>query len=95
MEWLEIGIKPSSYISSLCYSVFRLEPFTGCVFDCLYCYARWYRGLRAPGQEAPGAPQAGAPPLHPLRPPPAPGGAHPAVKEPLRAGPPPPGPSHS
>ncbi|MET1101206.1 MAG: radical SAM protein [Pyrodictiaceae archaeon] len=44
MEWLELGIKPSSYISALCQSVFRLEPFTTCSYGCLYCYARWYRG---------------------------------------------------
>ncbi|HID41649.1 MAG TPA: radical SAM protein, partial [Pyrodictium sp.] len=37
---MELGIKPSSYISSLCYSVLRLEPFTGCSFGCTYCYAR-------------------------------------------------------
>jgi DNA repair photolyase len=44
VEWLEFGIKPSSFISSLCYSVFRLEPFTTCSYGCVYCYARWYRG---------------------------------------------------
>jgi DNA repair photolyase len=44
VEWLEFGIKPSSFISSLCYSVFRLEPFTTCSYGCIYCYARWYRG---------------------------------------------------
>jgi len=36
-------IKPSSYISGLCYSVFRVEPYSSCGFGCLYCYARWYR----------------------------------------------------
>ncbi|WP_143522239.1 SPL family radical SAM protein [Pyrodictium delaneyi] len=48
VEWMELGIKPSSYISSLCYSVLRLEPFTGCSFGCTYCYARWYRGAGPP-----------------------------------------------
>ena len=41
---MEYVVKPSSYISSLCYSVFRLEPFTSCGYGCVYCYARWYRG---------------------------------------------------
>ncbi|BEP17971.1 radical SAM protein [Pyrofollis japonicus] len=44
MEWLEFVIKPSNYISSLCYSVFRIEPFKTCSYACIYCYARWYRG---------------------------------------------------
>ena len=44
VEWLEFGIKPSSFISALCQSVFRLEPFTTCSYGCIYCYARWYRG---------------------------------------------------
>jgi len=48
VEWMEVGIKPSSYISSLCYSVLRLEPFTSCSFGCAYCYARWYRGAGPP-----------------------------------------------
>ena len=37
-------IKPSVYISSYCYSVLRLEPWTTCSIGCPYCYARWYRG---------------------------------------------------
>ncbi|NPA84460.1 MAG: radical SAM protein [Crenarchaeota archaeon] len=43
-EALEFVIKPSNYVSALCYSIFRLEPFTTCSFGCVYCYARWYRG---------------------------------------------------
>lgn len=41
-------IRPSSYISGLCYSVLRLEPYSACSFGCIYCYARWYR-RRSPG----------------------------------------------
>ncbi len=37
-------IKPSVYISSYCYSILRLEPWTTCSIGCPYCYARWYRG---------------------------------------------------
>ncbi len=44
MEWPEYAIKPSSYVSGLCYSVLRLEPWTTCGLGCIYCYARWYRG---------------------------------------------------
>ena len=43
VEWTLFAIKPSSYISGLCYSVLRLEPFGGCGYSCVYCYARWYR----------------------------------------------------
>mgnify|MGYP001772531998 CR=1 FL=1 len=35
-------IKASSLISSLCYSIFKLEPYTSCYFNCSYCYSRWY-----------------------------------------------------
>ena len=42
--WPEYSIKPSSYVSGLCYSVLRAEPWSRCGFGCLYCYARWYRG---------------------------------------------------
>ncbi len=44
LDWPEYVIKPSSYISGLCYSVLRLEPFDRCGYGCIYCYARWYRG---------------------------------------------------
>ncbi len=39
----ELVINVSSIISSLCYSLIRVEPFTTCPHGCLYCYARWYR----------------------------------------------------
>lgn len=42
--WEFFAIKPSAYISGLCYSIFRLEPYTTCSLSCVYCYARWYRG---------------------------------------------------
>ncbi len=41
---MELAINPSKIISSLCYSVLRLEPYTNCSYGCVYCYARWYRG---------------------------------------------------
>ena len=44
MEAWEFVIKPSIYISSLCYSVLRIEPWNSCFYSCLYCYAKWYRG---------------------------------------------------
>ncbi len=44
MEVWEFVIKPSNYISNLCYSIFRIEPFDTCSLGCIYCYARWYRG---------------------------------------------------
>ena len=39
----ELVINISNIISPLCYSLFRIEPFTTCSFNCIYCYARWYR----------------------------------------------------
>jgi len=42
--WPDYAIKPSSYVSGLCYSVLRGEPWTRCGLGCVYCYARWYRG---------------------------------------------------
>ncbi|RLE47751.1 MAG: hypothetical protein DRJ31_08395 [Candidatus Methanomethylicota archaeon] len=39
----QLCIKPSIYISGLCHSIFKLEPYTSCSHMCAYCYARWYR----------------------------------------------------
>ncbi|MET1160069.1 MAG: radical SAM protein [Thermoprotei archaeon] len=44
IDYRIFGIKPSNIISSLCYSVFKLEPYSSCSYNCIYCYARWYRG---------------------------------------------------
>ncbi|RLF21739.1 MAG: radical SAM protein [Thermoprotei archaeon] len=38
----EFVINVSDYISTMCYSVLRLEPYTSCENKCLYCYGRWY-----------------------------------------------------
>ncbi len=38
----ELVINVSNFISPLCYTVLRLEPYTTCPFKCVYCYARWY-----------------------------------------------------
>ncbi len=43
VDWTVFAIKPSAYITGLCYSIFRLEPYGLCVHSCTYCYARWYR----------------------------------------------------
>ncbi|HID80590.1 MAG TPA: radical SAM protein [Ignisphaera sp.] len=39
----ELVINVSNIVSSLCYSLIRLEPYNTCVHQCTYCYARWYR----------------------------------------------------
>ena len=39
----ELVINVSNIVSSLCYSLVRLEPYNTCVHQCTYCYARWYR----------------------------------------------------
>ncbi|RLE75384.1 MAG: hypothetical protein DRJ56_05825 [Thermoprotei archaeon] len=36
-------IRPSAVISSLCYSILRVEPYPSCALSCPYCYAQWYR----------------------------------------------------
>jgi len=43
-------INVSCIISSLCYSILRIEPYTTCPYECIYCYGRWYRpsGLLEP-----------------------------------------------
>jgi len=40
---MSLTVNVSSYISSLCYSVLRVEPYTSCSYSCMYCYAKWYR----------------------------------------------------
>ena len=35
-------IGPSPYISTLCYSVLKIEPYDFCSLNCIYCYADWY-----------------------------------------------------
>jgi len=46
--WPDYVIKPSGYVSGLCYSLLRVEPWETCSFGCIYCYARWYRGPHGP-----------------------------------------------
>ena len=43
IDWPMFTVRPSVVISSLCYSIFRLEPYSSCPYGCVYCYARWYR----------------------------------------------------
>ncbi len=43
IDYRLFGVKPSNIISGYCYSVFRLEPYSTCTYNCIYCYARWYR----------------------------------------------------
>jgi len=38
----ELVINASNVISSLCYSLLRIEPYTTCEYRCTCCYARWY-----------------------------------------------------
>ncbi|MEM4812661.1 MAG: radical SAM protein [Ignisphaera sp.] len=38
----ELVINVSNIISSLCYTILKLEPYTICPFRCVYCYSRWY-----------------------------------------------------
>ena len=35
-------INVSNIISSMCYSLFRAEPYLICPYKCVYCYRRWY-----------------------------------------------------
>ena len=43
LDWMFFSIKPSTIISSLCYSVLRIEPYSSCLYGCIFCYAKWYR----------------------------------------------------
>ncbi|RLI07238.1 hypothetical protein DRO32_04235, partial [Candidatus Bathyarchaeota archaeon] len=43
---LKVGV--GDYISALCHSVLRVEPYTSCWFGCAYCYARWERPVGSP-----------------------------------------------
>ena len=38
----ELVINVSNIMSSLCYSLIRIEPYNTCMFNCIYCYSRWY-----------------------------------------------------
>ncbi len=58
MDVWEFVIKPSIYISSLCYSILRIEPWDTCTYSCLYCYARWYRGPHGRPRPKPWVPKA-------------------------------------
>lgn len=49
LDWPTFVVRPSVVISSLCYSIFRLEPYRSCPLSCAYCYARWYRSPHAAG----------------------------------------------
>ncbi len=48
IDYRLFGIKPSRIISSYCYSVFRLEPYLGCRYNCIYCYTQWYKPINPP-----------------------------------------------
>jgi DNA repair photolyase len=38
----ELVINVSNIISPLCYTVLRIEPYSVCPYNCVYCYSRWY-----------------------------------------------------
>jgi len=38
----ELVIGVSNVVSPLCYSVIRVEPFSKCSLNCVYCFGRWY-----------------------------------------------------
>ena len=41
-RWLEeLVINPNPVISSLCYSILRIEPYSTCPHSCGYCFRRW------------------------------------------------------
>lgn len=39
-------INPSINVSPYCYSIFRIEPYKTCEYNCIYCFGRWYREER-------------------------------------------------
>jgi len=41
-KWFEeLVINPNPVISSLCYSILRIEPYSTCPHACTYCFRRW------------------------------------------------------
>ena len=46
-----VGVSP--LISSLCYSVLRIEPYGECPYRCIYCYGRWYSRRAGVSWESP------------------------------------------
>ncbi len=38
----ELVVNISNILSPLCYSLIRIEPYDTCMFNCIYCYSRWY-----------------------------------------------------
>lgn len=36
-------INPSINVSPYCYSIFRIESYQSCEYECVYCFGRWYR----------------------------------------------------
>jgi len=42
-----LAINVGRYISTLCYSILKLEPYSACQYSCKYCYGRWYRESEA------------------------------------------------
>ncbi len=39
---MRLAVASSMVISGLCYSVLKLEPYSSCAYNCMYCYGRWY-----------------------------------------------------
>jgi len=36
-------VNPSIRVSPYCYSIFRVESYSSCEYECVYCFGRWYR----------------------------------------------------
>lgn len=36
-------VNPSIRVSPYCYSIFRVESYPSCDYECVYCFGRWYR----------------------------------------------------